>query len=56
MCDRAIWLDRGVVKAAGETAEVVESYLRFSAAGGTCPEPEPAIDGGLPPLEARPGR
>ena len=56
MCDRAIWLDRGVVKAAGETADVVESYLRFSAAGGACPEPEPAIDGGLPPVEAGPGR
>jgi ABC-type polysaccharide/polyol phosphate transport system ATPase subunit len=49
MCDRAIWLDRGVLRASGDTAEVVDRYLEFSASGGLGPEPEPAIDGGLPP-------
>lgn len=28
-CNRAIWLDRGVIKASGEPGEVVEEYLAF---------------------------
>lgn len=54
MCDRAIWLDRGVQRAIGDTSEVVGRYLEFSASGGICPEPEAAIDGGLPPEPPRP--
>ncbi len=27
MCERAVWLERGVVRAAGETSEVVRAYL-----------------------------
>lgn len=50
-CDRAIWMDRGAVRAAGDTKQVVDAYLTSLRARGSQPSgPMPCTP---PPLLTR---
>jgi ABC-type polysaccharide/polyol phosphate transport system ATPase subunit len=56
LCDRALWLDKGIVEAAGDPMRVVDAYLQevSGTTPATVPEPEEPTEAEPAPTEAEP--
>ncbi|MDQ3282303.1 MAG: ABC transporter ATP-binding protein [Acidobacteriota bacterium] len=52
LCDRAVWLDKGVVEAIGDPMRVVDAYLQEVSGVTAAPEPEPVAEEAPPPQKS----